>query len=69
VSSGRGRAIQHDLAGETTIGLGVLALDGVDNCLLLLKGTRGVLGPLASHCNGCPGGGEDGGNVIRRSAQ
>jgi hypothetical protein len=69
VASGRVGAIRHALAGETTVGLGVLTLDGVDNRLLLLKSTGGVLGPLASSHNGCAGGGENGGSVIRRSAQ
>jgi hypothetical protein len=64
VTSGRGRAIRHALAGETAVGLDVLALDGVNNRLILLKGTGRVLGPLASRRNGCPGG-----SVIRRSAQ
>jgi hypothetical protein len=41
-------AIRHALAGETAVDLGVLALDGVDNRLLLLKSTSGVLGLLAS---------------------
>jgi hypothetical protein len=68
VASGRGGAIRHALAGEMVVGLGVLTLDGVDNRLLLLKSTGVVLGPLASSCNGCPGGGENGNNVIRRSA-
>jgi hypothetical protein len=66
---GRGRTIRHALAGETAAGLSVVALNGVNNRLLLLKSTSGVLGPLASRRNGCPGGGEDGGSVIRRSAQ
>jgi hypothetical protein len=69
VVSGCGGTIRHALAGETAVGLGVLALDGVDNCLLLLKGAGGVLGPLASSCNGRPGGSEKGSSVIRRSAQ
>jgi hypothetical protein len=69
VTSGRRRTIWHALTGETTVGLGVLALDGVNNRLLLLKSTGGVLGPLASRRNGCPSGGEDGGNVIRQGAQ
>jgi hypothetical protein len=64
VPSGRGRAVRHALAAEMTVGLGVLALDGVNNRLLLIKGTSGVLGPLASHSNGCPGGSEDGCSVI-----
>ena len=51
------------------VGLGVLALNGVDNCLLLLKSTGDVLGPLARSRNGCPGGSENGSSVIRRSAQ
>jgi hypothetical protein len=59
---------RHALVSETAVGLGVLALDGVNNRLLLLKSTGGVLGPLASHRNGGPGGGEDGGSVIRRGA-
>jgi hypothetical protein len=69
VTSGRGRTIRHALVDETAVGLGVLALDGVNNRLLLLKSTGGVLGSLASRRNGCPGGGEDGGSVIRRGAQ
>jgi hypothetical protein len=67
VASGRRGAIRHALVGETAVGLGVLALDGVDNRLLLLKSTGGVLGPLASCRNGCPGGGEKGSIVTRRS--
>ena len=67
VTSGRGGTIRHALASETTVGRDVLALDDVNNRLLLLKSTSSVLGPLASRCNGGPGGGEDGCNVIRRS--
>jgi hypothetical protein len=63
VSSGRVRA------DETTVGLGVLALYGVNNRLLLLKITGGVLGTLARRCNGGPGGDEEGGGVIQRSTQ
>jgi hypothetical protein len=48
------------------VGLSVLALDGVDNRLLLLNSTGGVLSPLASRRNGSPSGSEDGCNVIRR---
>jgi hypothetical protein len=69
VASGCGGAIRLALASETAIGLGVLALNGVDNRLLLLKSTCGVLGPLASSRNGCPGGSENGSSSIRRSAQ
>jgi hypothetical protein len=69
VSSGCGRAIRNALAGETAVGLGVLALDGVNNRLLLLKSAGGVLGPLASRRNGGPGGDEEGCDVIRGSAQ
>ena len=69
VKCGHRGAIRHALASETTVGLGVLALDGVNNRLLLLKSTGGVLGPLASHHNDDPGGGEDGCSVIQRSAQ
>jgi hypothetical protein len=43
-------------------------LNGVDNRLLLLKSTGGVLGPLASRRNGGPGGDKEGGGIIRRSA-
>jgi hypothetical protein len=57
------------LAGETAVGLGVLALDGIDNSLLMLKCTGGVLGTLASHRNGGLGGDEEGSSVIRRSTQ
>jgi hypothetical protein len=64
--SGHGRTIRHALASEATVGLGVLALDGVDNRLFLLKGTGGVLGLLASRRNGSTGGSEDGCSVIRR---
>jgi hypothetical protein len=60
VTSGHGRTIRHALASEATVGLGVLALDGVDNRLFLLKGTGGVVGPLASCRNGRTGGSEDG---------
>jgi hypothetical protein len=63
-----GRSIRHALARETAVGLGVLALDGVNNRLLLLKSTGGVLGPLASRRNGGPGGGEEGSSIIRRGA-
>jgi hypothetical protein len=69
VASGRGGAIRCALASETAVGLGVLALNGVDNRLLLLKSTGGVLGPLASSRNSCPGGSEKSSSVIRRSAQ
>jgi hypothetical protein len=69
VTSGRGGAIRHALASEAAVGLGVLAPDGVNNRLLLLKSTGGVLGPLASRRNGVPGGGEYACSVIRRSAQ
>jgi hypothetical protein len=69
VTSGRGGAIRHAIASETVVGLDVLALDSVNNRLLLLKSTGGVLGPLASRSNGCPSGGEDGCSVIRRSTQ
>jgi hypothetical protein len=69
VTSRRGRTIRHALVGETAVGLGVLTLDGVNNRLLLLKSTGSVLGPLASRRNDGPGGGEDGGSVIRRGAQ
>jgi hypothetical protein len=69
VASGCGGAIQHTLASETAVGLGVLALNGVDNRLLLLKSTGGVLGPLASNRNGRPGGSENGSSVVRRTAQ
>jgi hypothetical protein len=69
VASGCGGAIRHTLVSETAVGLGVLALNGVDNRLLLLKSTGGVLCPLASSRNGRPGGGENGGSVVRRSAQ
>jgi hypothetical protein len=68
VTSGRERAIRHALVGKTAVGLSVLALHGVNNRVLLLKSTGGVLGPLASHRNDCPGGDKDGGSVIRRSA-
>jgi hypothetical protein len=51
VASGRGGAIRHAIAGETTVGLSILTLDDVDNHLLLLKSTGGVLGPLASSRN------------------
>jgi hypothetical protein len=68
VASGCGGAIRHALASETAVGLGVLALNGVDNRLLLLKSTSGVLGPLASSRNGRPGGSENS-SVVRRSAQ
>jgi hypothetical protein len=61
--------IRHALTSETVVGLGVLALNGVDNRLLLLKSTGGVLGPLASSRNGRPGGSENGSNIVRRSAQ
>jgi hypothetical protein len=44
-------------------------LNGVDNRLLLLKSTGGVLGPLASNRNGRPSGSKNGSNVVRRSAQ
>jgi hypothetical protein len=67
VSSGRGRAIRNALANETAVGLDILALNGVDNRLLMLKCTSGVLGTLASRRNGGPGGDEEGNNVIRRS--
>ena len=60
---------RHALVSETAVGLGVLALDGVNNRLLLLKSTGGVLGPLASSRNSRPGGGENGSSVFRRSAQ
>jgi hypothetical protein len=66
VTSGHGRTIRDALASEAMVGLGVLALDGVDNRLFLLKGTSGILGPLASRRNGRTGGSEDGGSVIRR---
>jgi hypothetical protein len=69
VASGCGGAIRHTLVSETAVGLGVLALNGVDNRLLLLKSTGGVLCPLASSRNGRPGGGENGDSVVRRSAQ
>jgi hypothetical protein len=69
VTSERGGVIRHALTDETMVGLGVLALDGINNRLLLLKSTSSTLGPLASRHNGCPGGGEDGCSVIRRSAQ
>jgi hypothetical protein len=69
VTSERGGAIQHALASETTVGLGVLALDGINNRLLLLKSTGDILGPLASRHNGGLGGGEDGCSVIRRGTQ
>jgi hypothetical protein len=69
VLSGCGRAIRNALAGETAVGLGVLALDGVNNRLLLLKSTGGILGTLASRRNGDPGGDEEGDDVIRRSTQ
>jgi hypothetical protein len=68
-SSGRGRAIRNALAGETAIGLDVLALDGVDNRLLMLKCTSGVLGTLASCRNGGLCGDEEGDNIIQRSMQ
>jgi hypothetical protein len=64
VTSRRGRTIRHALTGETAVGLGVLTLDGVNNRLLLLKSTGGVVGPLASRRNGGPSG-----SVIRRGAQ
>jgi hypothetical protein len=48
VASGCGGAIRHALASETAVGLGVLALNGVDNRLLLLKSLGGVLGPLVA---------------------
>jgi hypothetical protein len=64
VASGCGGAIRHALASETVVGLGVLALNGVDNRLLLLESTGGVLGPLASRRNGRPGGGENGSSVF-----
>jgi hypothetical protein len=66
VTSGHRRTIRDALASEATVGLGVLALDGVDNRLFLLKGTSGVMGPLASRRNGSTGGSEDGCSVIRR---
>ena len=69
MASGCGGAIRHAIASETAVGLDVLALDSVNNRLLLLKSTGGVLGPLASRRNGGPGGSEDGYNVIRRGAQ
>jgi hypothetical protein len=69
VTSGRARTIRHALASETMVGLGVLALDGVNQRLLLLKSTGSVLGPLASRRNGNPDFGEDGSSIIRRSAQ
>jgi hypothetical protein len=69
VASGRGGAIRDSLASETTVGLGVLAHDGVEHRLLLLKCTGGVLGPLASSRNGCSSGGEKSNNVIRGSSQ
>jgi hypothetical protein len=69
VASGCGGAIRHALTSETAVGLGVLALNGVDNCLLLLKSMGGVLGPLASSRNSHPGGSENGSSVVRRSAQ
>jgi hypothetical protein len=69
VSGGRGRAIRNALAGETMVGLVVLALYGIDNRLLLLKSTGGVLGPLACRRNDGSGGDEEGGGIIRRSAQ
>jgi hypothetical protein len=69
VASGCGGAIRHALASEIAVGLSVLALNGIDNHLLLLKSTGGVLGPLASSRNGRPGGSENGSNVVRRSAQ
>jgi hypothetical protein len=68
VASRRGGAIRHSLAGETAVGLGVLALDGAGNRLLLLKSTCGILGPLASYRNGRPGGNKKGSSIIRRSA-
>jgi hypothetical protein len=52
----------------TAVDLGVLALNGIGNRLLVLKRTGGVLGPLASCRNGRPGGSKKGSNVIRRSA-
>jgi hypothetical protein len=67
VTSECGGAIRHALDGEMAVGLGVLALDSVNNYLLLLKSTGDVLGLLASHRNGYPGGGENGCSVIRRS--
>jgi hypothetical protein len=66
VTSGHRRTIRDTLASEATVGLGVLALDGVDNRLFLLKGTSGVLGPLASRRNSSTGCSEDGCSVIRR---
>jgi hypothetical protein len=68
VASGCGGAIRHALASETAVGLGVLALNGVDNRLLLLKSTGGVLGPLASSRNVRPGGSKNGNSVVRRGA-
>jgi hypothetical protein len=69
VASGCGGGIRHAFASETAVGIAVLALNGVDNRLLLLKSTGGVLGPLASSRNGRPGGGENGSSIVRRSAQ
>jgi hypothetical protein len=67
VSSRHGRGIRNALADEMVVGLDVLALDGVDNRLLMLKCTGDVLGTLASRRNGGPGGDEEGNSVIRRS--
>jgi hypothetical protein len=41
------------LACETTVSLGELMLEGIDNCLLLLQGMCGVLRtPTSDHHNG-----------------
>jgi hypothetical protein len=68
MASGCGGANRQSLAGMTAVDLGVLALNGIGNRLLVLKRTGGVLGPLASCRNGRPGGSKKGSNVIRRSA-
>ena len=54
MTSERGGNIRHALVGETVVGLGILALDSVNNRMLLFKSTGGVLGPLASRRDGCP---------------